>query len=72
MKKTYIIPEIQIYDADAENLLAGTTSQKPDIEGPNVPGFGGEGEGEGGFTCQARRLLLRQLRIRLRLRLLTI
>lgn len=45
MKKAYIIPEIQIYDADAENLLAGTTSQKPDVEGPDVPGFGG---GEGG------------------------
>lgn len=47
MKKAYIIPEIQIYDADAENLLAGTTSQKPDVEGPGVPGFGG-GEEEGG------------------------
>ena len=40
MKKAYIIPEIQIYDADAENLLAGTT-QKPDVEGPGVPGFSG-------------------------------
>lgn len=48
MKKAYIIPEIQIYDADAENLLAGTTSQKPDVEGPDVPGFGGEGGEEGG------------------------
>ena len=38
MKKAYIIPEIQIYDADAENLLAGTT-QKPDVEWPIVPGF---------------------------------
>ena len=47
MKKAYIIPEIQIYDADAENLLAGT-SQKPDVEGPDVPGFsGGEGGEEG-------------------------
>ena len=48
MKKAYIIPEIQIYDADAENLLAGT-SQKPYIEGEGVPGFaGGEGNEEGG------------------------
>lgn len=52
MKKAYIIPEIQIYDADAENLLAGTTSQKPDVEGPDVPGFGGgEGNAEGGGSC---------------------
>lgn len=49
MKKAYIIPEIQIYDADAENLLAGTTNQKPDVEGPGVPVFGGgEGNEEGG------------------------
>lgn len=52
MKKAYIIPEIQIYDADAENLLAGTTSQKPDVEGPDVPGFGG-GEGEGGSLAKS-------------------
>ena len=50
MKKAYIIPEIQIYDADAENLLAGTT-QKPDVEGPGVPGFsGGEGGEEGSLA----------------------
>lgn len=50
MKKAYIIPEIQIYDADAENLLAGTT-QEPvvDVDGPDVPDFGGgEGGEEGG------------------------
>lgn len=52
MKKAYIIPEIQIYDADAENLLAGSTGQKPEIEGPGVPGFGGEGEGEGGSLAK--------------------
>lgn len=51
MKKAYIIPEIQIYDADAENLLAGTTSQKPDVEGPDVPGFCG-GESEGGSLAK--------------------
>ena len=50
MKKAYIIPEIQIYDADAENLLAGT-AQKPDVEGPGVPGFsGGEGGEEGSLA----------------------
>lgn len=49
MKKAYIIPEIQIYDADAENLLAGSPIQKPGIEGPDVPDFGGgEGGEEGG------------------------
>ena len=52
MKKAYIIPEIQIYDADAENLLAGTTIQKPDVNGPGVPGFGGgEGNAEEGGSC---------------------
>ena len=50
MKKAYIIPEIQIYDADAENLLAGTT-QKPDVEGPDVPGISdGEGGEEGSLA----------------------
>lgn len=52
MKKAYIIPEIQIYDADAENLLAGTTSQKPEIDGKDVPGFG-SGEGEGGSLAKS-------------------
>lgn len=51
MKKAYIIPEIQIYDADAENLLAGTTSQKPYVEGQDVPGFV-DGEGEGGSLAK--------------------
>ncbi|MDD7128934.1 MAG: hypothetical protein PUH91_09005 [Prevotella sp.] len=50
MKKAYITPEIQIYDADAENLLAGTT-QKPDVEGSGVPGFSdGEGSEEGSLA----------------------
>lgn len=53
MKKAYIIPEIQIYDADAENLLAGT-NQKPGVEGPDVPGFGGEEGGEEGGGSLAK------------------
>ena len=34
MKKAYIIPEIQIYDADAENLLAGTNPDA-DVDAPD-------------------------------------
>lgn len=37
MKKTYIIPEIQIYDADAENLLAGSPGKKFYVEGQGTP-----------------------------------
>lgn len=57
MKKAYLIPEIQIYDADAESLLAGTNpNQTPYIEGPELPGFGEESEGgscakPGDFFC---------------------
>lgn len=35
MKKAYIIPEIQIYDADAENLLAGSPGKNYDVESPD-------------------------------------
>ena len=52
MKKAYIIPEIQIYDADAENLLAGTNpNQDFTTEGDGTPGCGsGEGGEEGSLA----------------------
>lgn len=53
MKKAYIIPEIQIYDADAENLLAGTNlGFEP--EGPGIPGNGGGEENEEGGGSLAK------------------
>lgn len=51
MKKAYIIPEIQIYDADAENLLTGTTSQKAELEGPVSESIGGDGDSDGSGSC---------------------
>lgn len=58
MKKTYIIPEIQIYDADAENLLAGSLGKKnqcevswPDEGGPTM-GDPGDESGEGSLAKQ--------------------
>ena len=54
MKKAYIIPEIQIYDADAENLLAGT---KPDagVDFPDGgPGYVGDSENEDGGGSLAK------------------
>lgn len=51
MKKAYIIPEIQIYDADAENILAGTTKQNVTVDGGIE--YGGDGEGsEGGALAK--------------------
>lgn len=42
MKKAYIIPEIQIYDADAENLLTGSPDNDPEVVGDEfTPGYGG-------------------------------
>lgn len=35
MKKAYIIPEIQIYDADAEEMLAGSVNNDPGLETPD-------------------------------------
>lgn len=35
MKKAYIIPEIQIYDADAEEMLAGSVDNDPASESPD-------------------------------------
>lgn len=53
MKKAYIIPEIQIYDADAENILAGTTGLNTGVEGNETPGYGGDdGESEGGALAK--------------------
>ena len=54
MKKAYIIPEIQIYDADAENLLAGT---KPNagVDAPDGgPGYGGDSGNEDGGGSLAK------------------
>ena len=54
MKKAYIIPEIQIYDSDAENPLAGTNpNQDFTTEGDGTPESGGDGEGsEGGSLAK--------------------
>lgn len=54
MKKAYIIPEIQIYDADAEEILAGSPPiPTSDVEGPDTPGFGGsDGNSEGGALAK--------------------
>lgn len=35
MKKAYIIPEIQIYDADAEEILAGSVDNDAVSESPD-------------------------------------
>lgn len=35
MKKAYIIPEIQIYDADAEEMLTGSVDNDPEAETPD-------------------------------------
>lgn len=49
MKKAYIIPEIQIYDADAEEILAGSPPKPPyNIDGNGTPGAGGGDENENG------------------------
>lgn len=55
MKKAYIIPEIQIYDADAEEMLAGSP-QKPttEVEGPETPGYGGSEGNEAGGGALAK------------------
>lgn len=56
MKKTYIIPEIQIYDADAENLLTGSPDNDPEVVGDEfTPDYGGSDEnasGEGSLAKQ--------------------
>ena len=53
MKKAYIIPEIQIYEADAENLLVGTNlKQRADVDGSGTPDFDGdEGNSDGSGSC---------------------
>ena len=52
MKKAYIIPEIQIYDADAENLLTGTNAKQGyGVEGDeNTPDIS-YGEDDGTGSC---------------------
>ena len=58
MKKAYIIPEIQIYDADAENLLTGSPGDDGnkklyDVEGTDVPDISyGEESGDGSLAKQ--------------------
>ena len=52
MKKAYIIPEIQIYDADAEEILAGSPPKPTsDVEGNGTPGAGGSDENSVGGSC---------------------
>lgn len=54
MKKAYIIPEIQIYDADAEEILAGSPPKPPyNVEGDGTPrAGGGEENSEGGSLAK--------------------
>ena len=54
MKKAYIIPEIQIYDADAEEILAGSPEKPPyTVEGDGTPEAGGSDENsEGGSLAK--------------------
>lgn len=53
MKKAYIIPEIQIYDADAEEILAGSPPKSPyEVEGPVETGGGDENESGGGSLAK--------------------
>jgi len=55
MKKAYIIPEIQIYDADAEEILAGSPPKPPyEVVGPGMPGSGGGDENESGGGSLAK------------------
>lgn len=55
MKKAYIIPEIQIYDADAENLLTGTNgNQNYEVEGKDTPENGGDGNNADGSGSLAK------------------
>ena len=55
MKKAYIIPEIQIYDADAENLLTGTNGKQDyGVEGNGTPGNGGDGNNADGSGSLAK------------------
>lgn len=54
MKKAYIIPEIQIYDADAENLLTGSPGDKNqgDVYCPDGgPTMGKPGDESGEGSC---------------------
>ena len=54
MKKAYIIPEIQIDDADAEEILAGSPEKPPyNVEGSETPEAGGGDENsEGGALAK--------------------
>lgn len=50
MKKAYIIPEIQIYDADAEEILAGSPNNTSGLDGSDtgISGYIGSQEEESG------------------------
>ena len=52
MKKAYIIPEIQIYDADAEEILAGSPPiTTAGVEGPDTPEFDEDESNSVGGSC---------------------
>lgn len=53
MKKAYIIPEIQIYDADAEEMLAGSDNGQPIVVSPDggPSGYVGDEEDSEGGSC---------------------
>lgn len=52
MKKAYIIPEIQIYDADAEEMLAGSPPKSTsEVEGQETPEFDGDESNSVGGAC---------------------
>lgn len=56
MKKAYIIPEIQIYDADAEEILTGSVNNNPEMDSSDtgISGSIGSQEEESGEGSLAK------------------
>lgn len=55
MKKAYIIPEIQIYDADAEEILAGSPNNTSQLDGKDTGldgNIGNQDQSQGGSLAK--------------------
>ena len=55
MKKAYIIPEIQIYDADAEEMLAGSQNNTSGLDGQDTgldSNIGNQDQSQGGSLAK--------------------
>lgn len=55
MKKAYIIPEIQIYDADAEEILAGSPNNISGLDGSDTGldrNIGSQDQSQGGSLAK--------------------